>query len=159
MSLSPNSLLMKLAVVVSLVAMTACATDTVYCDYLHVRQSGWDKNDTLVFSVPRAVSSGRYSETVCMRTTGKFPFTGVTVVVEQQSVPAHIVRKDVLKCVLTDNDGNVKGDGVSLYQYEFELGDIDLNRGDSLNIRVRHDMKREVLSGISDVGVKIARKR
>ena len=92
-----------------------------------------------------------------MRTTGAFPFTGVTLVVGQRSVPRNIVRSDVLKCTLTDRNGNAKGKGVSLYQYEFDLCDVDLNRGDSLNICIRHDMKREVLSGISDVGVKIVR--
>lgn len=158
MSISLNRLLMKAVVIMQLAVMMACTADTVYYDYKHTRQTGWDKSDTLVFAVPRVKVSGRYSEVICMRATGKFPFTGVTLVVEQKNVPKNIVRKDVLKCVLMDKSGNVKGDGVSLYQYEFELADIDLSQGDSLDIRIRHDMKREVLAGISDVGVKIVRK-
>lgn len=152
-----DRILMKAAAIVSLVAMTACAADTVYYDYRHTLKAGWDKGDTLVFSVSPVRTAGRYHEVVCLRTTGAFPFTGVTLVVGQRSVPRNIVRSDVLKCTLTDRNGNVKGKGVSLYQYEFDLCDVDLNRGDSLNICIRHDMKREVLSGISDVGVKIVR--
>ena len=145
-----DRILMKAAAIVSLVAMTACAADTVYYDYRHTLKAGWDKGDTLVFSVPPVRTAGRYHEVVCLRTTGAFPFTGVTLVVGQRSVPRNIVRSDVLKCTLTDRNGNAKGKGVSLC-------DVDLNRGDSLNICIRHDMKREVLSGISDVGVKIVR--
>lgn len=157
MTVGLNKLLVKAVVIVSFAAMTACTAGTVYYDYRHTVQTGWDKGDTLVFSVPRVATAGKYREVVCMRTTGAFPFTGVTLVVEQQSVLRNIVRSDVLKCTLTDEKGNVKGKGVSLYQYEFDLCDIDLNGGDSLNIRIRHDMKREVLSGISDIGVKIVK--
>jgi hypothetical protein len=28
-----------------------------------------------------------------------------------------------------------------------------LNKGDSLEIKIRHDMKREILPGISDIGI------
>ena len=30
-----------------------------------------------------------------------------------------------------------------------------MNQGDSIHITVRHDMKREILPGVSDIGVKV----
>lgn len=157
MSVGLKKLFAKSAAVAAFVATAACTGGTVYHDYMHTQQAGWEKTDTLVFAVPPVGASGKYREVVCMRTTGDFPFKSVTLVVEQRILPRNITRTDILKCTLTDKNGNVEGNGVSMYQYEFELRDIQLDRGDSLDIRIRHDMKRETLSGISDVGVKIAR--
>ena len=38
------------------------------------------------------------------------------------------------------------------------MPDIDLRRGDSIRVDIRHDMKRDILPGISNVGLKIVRK-
>jgi len=155
MSVRPGILLAKIAVVAAIYAAQACSTDTVYCAYRHAQPAGWGRSDTLVFAVPRVKEAGIYRETVGIRTTGLFPFTGVTLVAEQTIMPGNRVRTDVLKCRLADRNGTPGGYGVSLFQYEFELAEIELHTGDSVNIRIRHDMKREILSGISDVGVKI----
>ena len=47
---------------------------------------------------------------------------------------------------------------MSVYQFAFPVADVDLNEGDSVQIRIRHDMKREILPGIADVGIKLSRK-
>lgn len=147
--------LLAAVVVTVVVAVAACTGSTVFHSYRNIQPAGWEKSDTLCFAVPRARQAGKYSETVGIRTNSAFPFMSITLVVEQVVLPGNKIKTDVIKCELTDRNGNVKGDGVGLYQYEFKLTDIYLNRGDSLNIRIRHDMKREILSGISDVGVKI----
>lgn len=143
------------AVTMAVAVVAACTDGTVYHSYRHVRPAGWEKSDTLCFSVPRVKRGGRYSETVGLRTNGAFPFMSITLMVEQVVVPGNKVKTGMIKCELTDRNGNVKGYGVSSYQYEFKLADVNLNPGDSLNIRIWHNMKRETLSGISDVGVKI----
>jgi gliding motility-associated lipoprotein GldH len=65
------------------------------------------------------------------------------------------VKRDTLNCSLIERDGRVKGKGVSFYQYNFHLNDLDLRAGDSLSINIRHNMKREILPGIADVGIKL----
>ena len=60
---------------------------------------------------------------------------------------------------LYDEKGNVLGDGVSYFQYNFMLSEVDLREGDSLHVCVRHIMKREILPGISDIGLKMIRNR
>ena len=42
---------------------------------------------------------------------------------------------------------------MSYYQYDFPLSTLRLKEGDSLALVVRHAMKREILPGISDVGI------
>ena len=51
----------------------------------------------------------------------------------------------------------MKGQGVGSYQYHFRVSEMNLKAKDSLHICVRHDMKREIMPGISDVGIEISR--
>jgi gliding motility-associated lipoprotein GldH len=49
----------------------------------------------------------------------------------------------------------MKGKGVNLFQYQFHLTDLSISEGDSIDIAIYHHMRREVLTGIVDVGVKL----
>ena len=48
-----------------------------------------------------------------------------------------------------------RGQGVSYYQQTFHLNTIRLHEGDSLHINIKHNMKREVMLGVSDIGFRI----
>ena len=51
-----------------------------------------------------------------------------------------------------DAKGNSMGVGMSYYQFRFPIRELPLHRADSVVVKIRHDMKREILPGISDVG-------
>lgn len=93
-----------------------------------------------------------------LRTTGDYPFTSLTLSIEQRVIPAKSIKNYSIKCKLMEENGVTRGQGVSVYQFAFPVADVDLNEGDSVQIRIRHDMKREILPGIADVGIKLSRK-
>lgn len=136
----------------------ACSTDTVYDSYAHTSVSGWEKNDTLTFNIKPLAFAGTYSQYVGLRMTTAFPFTSISLIVEQQILPKGKLITDTIKCPITDIRGNFLGDGVSSYQYEFPLREVSLHRGDSLHVSIRHNMKREILPGVSDIGLKMSMK-
>ena len=72
-------------------------------------------------------------------------------------MPAMTVKSDTLSCRLIDETGNALGNGVSNYQYLIPLTSLTLKKGDRLRIAIRHDMKREILPGISDIGLRLRR--
>ena len=90
-----------------------------------------------------------------LRISGEYPFQRLNLVIEQTTYPAGISRRDTLNCDLIDPQGNIQGQGLSLYQYRFHMTDISLNEGDSLCVNIRHNMKRELLSGVTDVGLRL----
>lgn len=135
--------------------ISSCNGRKVYDKYVHTPIAGWEKNDMLTFDIPRVKTKGTYSTDIGLRIFNSYPFTGVTLVIERRVFPSAISRKDTLRCTLTDNAGQRIGNGVNYYQYAFGLPDIKLKEGDSLHITVRHDMKREILPGISDVGISL----
>lgn len=58
---------------------------------------------------------------------------------------------------LIDNNGVSKGQGISYYQYNFPINIYQMHQGDSIHVAIRHDMKREILPGVSDIGIKISK--
>lgn len=149
---SRYTLLYLLAGLWMMVLSTACEHRMVYNHYEHVTAAGWEKTDDISFDVRPVSSSGKYAELVELRINHDYPFTGLTLIVEQTIYPSKVMRCDTLNCQLIDQQGNTIGNGVSQYQYQFPLTTLRLAKNDSLHVSIRHDMKREILGGITDVG-------
>ncbi len=144
-------------VAVSTLILTACGMRTVYYHYEHTELAGWEKLDTLVFNVPKAQETSDYGMSLGLRVTGQYPFQRLTLIVERTVYPSHKSVADTISCRLVTRDGRMLGHGVNAYQYTFPVADFSVQEGDSLHITVRHDMKREILPGISDVGIKLTK--
>ena len=136
--------------------MAGCDRQTVYNHYEHTPVAGWEKNDTLSFLTDALPRDGRYIEEVGLRINGNYPFMGLSLIVEQSVLPSGATRSDTLNCQLIDQQGRALGRGVSHYQYLFHLTTLPLRRGQRLHVAIRHDMKREILPGISDVGLRLS---
>lgn len=142
--------------------LTSCYQNTIFDEYAHTPIAGWEKNDTLSFEIPPLMEGGHYQESLGLRITGDYPFMGLTLIVEQNIY--HNKRKvdteckvDTVNCELIDKSGVSKGQGISYIQYNFPINIYQLHQGDSIHIAIRHDMKREILPGVSDIGVKISK--
>ena len=114
-------------ILVATIAFSACNHAKVYDAYAHTPIAGWEKNDTLSFEIYPANKGKRIEKT------------------------------DTLLCQLINQHGENKGQGISYYQYNFPINIYKINRGDSIHIAIRHDMKREILPGVSDIGVKVTK--
>lgn len=150
--------LISFIAVSSIALLSSCNKNTVYYQYRHTPISGWDKNDTLFFDIPKLNENGSYNEELGLRINGAYPFMKLVLIVEQTFYPSHMMKTDTLNLSLIDKGGYAKGQGISYYQYKFNISDIDVKRGDSIHVCIRHNMKREILPGISDVGLNLKMK-
>lgn len=132
-----------------------CGGDMVYSHYENTDLSGWQKEDTLFYNVPKMRQGGRYREELSLRGNGFYPFKTLEVIVEQCVLPRGEVLRDTVPIEMMDRRGNIQGRGMSVYNYSQPLRVIDLSARDSLIIKIRHNMKRELLPGISDIGIQI----
>lgn len=137
--------------------LSACESNVVYSQYAHAAIGGWEKNEPLVFDVDSLATEGTYSLTLGMRIANVYPFKNLHMVVEQTVYPEHLVITDTVTCNVADRRGTMLGHGVSLYQYDLPIRKRTYHAGDSLHVKVRHNMKREILPGIADVGITIKR--
>ena len=143
---------------VTVAGLSSCDESLAYSHYEHTPLSGWEKNDTLFFNTHPVKHAGIYHIEVGLRTTGDYPFTGISVNIEQR-IPLRQEKKDYQRqFILMESNGAIKGQGISFYQYIFPVADIELQQGDSVQFCIRHDMKREILPGIADVGVILTRR-
>ncbi len=138
--------------------LSACKHKTVYNRYLHTSVTGWERNDTLFYAIPAMKEGGKYTEEVGIRINGDYPFLSLTLIIEQTRVSDQVMERDTLQCDLIDKHGHYMGKGISHYQNTFQLKTISLNKDDSLRIAIRHDMKREMLPGITEIGVKLSKR-
>lgn len=134
----------------------SCNSRTIYSHYAHSPLQGWEKNDSMRFDIT-IPQEGNYLEKIGVRINNEYPFMGLTVIIDQTVYPSLQTLRDTLDCDLVGEDGNVKGQGINHYQYEFPLKSLALHEGDSVSIRIHHTMKREILPGISDIGVILTR--
>lgn len=139
--------------------VSGCNRKTVYHHYEHTPNVGWEKIDTLFFDIPPVSRSAVVQEEIGLRISQRYPFLGLSLIVQQEVIPdaqsgkRRFVRTDTLNCSLYDEDGTMKGKGIGYYQYSFYLTDLSVSEKDSLHIAVRHNMRREILQGIVDVGI------
>ena len=83
------------------------------------------------------------------------PFLSLTLQVEQTIYPLAQTHRHNVECSLINENGHPTGTGISFYRYEFPVGKIELNEGDSIQIHIVHNMKREIMPGISDIGIRL----
>lgn len=139
----------------TMTAMSSCEQQTLYHHYEHTPLSAWEKSDTLFFTVKKMKDRAVIRRDVELRFTDRYPYQQLNIVVEQTTLPSRYMRRDTLDCRLISSKGDILGKGVMLFEQTFHLPDISLNEGDSLLFRIHHNMKRESLPGISDIGIRL----
>ena len=135
----------------------SCDNRTVFSHYESTPVRGWERNDTLTFNIEAMQETNLYAEEIGVRITGEYPFKGLSLIVEQTVYPSNTMITDTLNCDLIDDVGHANGHGISHYQYQFPLTTLKLNKGESVHVAIRHCMKREILPGITDIGLKLSR--
>lgn len=137
--------------------ITSCDRLPLYSHYEPTPSTGWEKNDTVCFGIPTIKETGYYKEELGLRINEDYPFLGLCLIVQQIVLPSGYCHYDTLNCKLIDKKGTIRGTGINHYQYTFHVNTIRLAEGDSLRILVKHNMKREIMTGVTDIGIKIER--
>lgn len=144
-----------------LLIFASCTNDIVFFNYSSTSPDGWEKNDTVTFNVPPVRERGHYSAMLGLRVNNSYPFQSITLIVEQtiysKSRSIRLTR-DTVTCHITTEDGTITGQGLYIYQYDQPLHLAPaLAAGDSLHYAIRHNMRRNILPGVSDVGIRLRR--
>lgn len=145
--------------VMAAVMTSSCQRETVYAHYEHMPLDGWEKNDTVVFSTDLMAEEGNYTEDVGIRITNDYPFMSLQLIVTQKVLPSQETHEDTLNCSLLDTKGAALGYGTNSYQYLFRLRSIALKKEEKLYVSVRHNMKRDIMPGIIDVGFRLTKQQ
>lgn len=138
---------------------SACNGDMTYSKYTDISIAGWERSDSVIFNIPPLKQTGTYAPTLGVRIDNSFPFKSVAVIVEQTVYPKKTIFRDTINCKLYDDKGRLLGNGVSNHLYIYNVEPRHYQQGDSIHIFIRHDMKREILPGITSVGIEFSKNK
>ena len=160
MSHLPNKLYAIAAATLLAAVVAACFPTTSYFRYYSTNERGWDSDDVLHYNVPRVDADGYFVEEIGVRTSSRYPFQQLSLVVEQSviSVPMTHGRKNITDTVtinIYNDDGKQQGKGVGTRLHTFALKGLNLVKGDSIALSIHHNMRRYKLEGVTDVGLKV----
>ena len=137
--------------------VTSCNIGNQYSHYETVSVRGWDNTDTVRFELGPVMESGTFQDEVDLRTTSAYPYTQLAIIVRQQVLPDGKMRIDSMNLQLTDDEGNSTGSGTIHHHHSQKLAPIYMKEGQRLAVSIYHNMKKECLPGISDLGVTITK--
>lgn len=140
-------------------ALTGCERRPAAFAFRSSPVDGWEQGDTLRFHIDSLRKAGDYQLTLGLRTSASTPcpFQCIWLVMRQQWHNPDTLINDTIECRLTDTKGDVLGDGVSLYTITCPVRQLQLHQGTSADISIHHIMRREMLTGVSDVGIRLDR--
>lgn len=163
MHMTYTSKVAALAVVCLTAALLqACYQSTAYFRYFSTDINGWERDSVLHYHVRAVKEGGFYAEEIGVRTSKLYPFKQLSLVIDQKVIStndshANVVNSDTIVFDIYDNDGNLRGKGIDLYQLVVPFKGIRLQEGDSIEMAVRHNMRRNAIEGIADVGLKVTK--
>lgn len=141
-----------------------CEDARVYDHYEDIDIDGWARNDTLKFNIDPQ-PAGMYDVRVGIRATSAFPYEDISLIMDcnvyakkKGKWMSSGTKSDTLRCKLVSQNGSLQGDnGISSNQMLFYVMPLRLRQGDSLSIALHHIMQRELMPGITEVGVQLSR--
>lgn len=67
-------------------------------------------------------------------------------------------KHEKVTCPIVTSEGNFTGEGIATKLHEIELKDFILQAGDSIEVNIYHQMTRQTLPGIVDIGFKMEKR-
>ena len=141
-----------------IIILAACQNNIIYHSYTPVPLDGWNKSDTLVYTLPASIPAGTYEMTIGIRHQESYPYRDLWMNISTNVKDTSTYTTDTLQLFLADKTGNWNGNGpgglyqfTKLYTPSFTIAQDSASR----NIRIVHIMTDNPLKGISDVGIRL----
>lgn len=155
--------LRKKLVWLPLILLAACAyqSNTAYHSYHPVPSIGWDKSDTLVYTLPATVPAGEYEMKIEIRYKESYLYRNLWLEIKQNMQDTLHYATDTIQLFLADETGKRAGNSPGgLYQCTFPYkANLSINEeGCGRTFRLVQIMKDNPLEGISDVGIQLTSK-
>ncbi|WP_321481302.1 gliding motility lipoprotein GldH [uncultured Bacteroides sp.] len=144
--------------IIILLLSSSCNNKTVYHSFLHIPDSGWDKNDTLSFNISVKDSMTYLHLSAEVRNKNDYPYQNLYLFIKNNLKDSSTWKIDTLRFLLIDKKGNWLGNGWgSLYQLDKPFDSLFVPHPGTFQIKISHGMKDVSLKGINDIGVRVER--
>ncbi|MBQ9561782.1 MAG: gliding motility lipoprotein GldH [Prevotella sp.] len=140
---------------IAVLLLAACSTDTVYHHFESTSDEGWDKEDTLTMQTDEMQETGTYELTLDVRTTEEYPYQDLSLMVEETLLTSKAKRLYPVTLQIATRQGERNEEGLAYSEFRRELSKQYIRKGEKIRFRIYHKMRRLVLPGVKDVGIKL----
>ena len=146
--------------IIAAAAFASCFDKTIHYEYKGTDINGWNRKDSITFSIRPLEESSYYVEEIGIRANTEYPYERLHLIVRQEIVSTTDSTRcetitDEVSLPIYDEKGTPIGTGVNLLQYQIPLKTVKLQSGDSLQVSIIHNMRDSIICGISDVGMRV----
>ena len=136
---------------------TACERRPLFFAYQPTDIEGWEPADTLRFHIDTIAHSGSALLSLYLRTsaTGSYPYTSIWLAVRTRLHRPDTVFTDTVECKLLSDTEAVRVNGISRYQHSRPLRLLSLDTASTMDVDIVHLMRRDMLPGVADVGLRL----
>ncbi|PLX24226.1 MAG: gliding motility lipoprotein GldH [Salinivirgaceae bacterium] len=138
------------------VIFSGCDKSRVFDEYAAMPEENWNMDSIKYFPFQIEDSLAIYNMYINIRNTGKYEFSNLIVFVETD-LPGQLKLRDTVNCILADEKGEWLGSGFGSiwtskipYKIKFRFP-----RNGQYDVHIQHGMRKEDLTGISDIGIRI----
>lgn len=138
--------------------LCACNGSPCLSDYSHVDIDGWYADDTVLMNVQRADTSihnaieKEMAMRVGVRFTELYEYRNLALEVQLLCNDA-VAQRDTVYYTLYNNKDRANGRGLLYHDVEMEVSTVSIDPSKKYDVSIRHIMRQNPLSGISEVSV------
>lgn len=125
---------------------TSCQKNTIYHSYQPVNATGWEKNDTLLFTLPQKLVNHSYQYAIGIRHDDSYKYRDLWLEINQDTI--HVYLADITGDWTGKGFGNRKQLTLPIQLKPFSQDSIQ-------EFRIHHIMQDNPLTGIHDIGIQI----
>jgi gliding motility-associated lipoprotein GldH len=142
-----------------LLMVVACKTDKLYEDYKSIQSSGWDQDSSAVFSFNIDKTFLNYNLFINIRNRGDYANSNLWLFVDI-TAPDYTCIHDTIEYQLALPSGKWIGKGTGgMFSNQFPFREnIYFPIAGIYTISIKHAMRNNPLTGISDIGIGVKRR-
>lgn len=137
-----------------MILLVSCQDSPFFSKYFDLYKSGWDSRDTMAFTLPQSDVDCVKTLSVGVRTTGKFKYNAITLLVTQKC-DSVVVKEDTVTMSIYDSGGKPLGSGFPYILTECEVGKMNIQKKMDYTICITHLMRLNPLEEIVSVGMEL----
>jgi len=152
-------LVKKVCIAVIGLLIVSCENQIMYRSYHHIPRDGWNKSDTLFFSLAvndslsNDSTAGLYHLQMLVRNQTSYKYRNLALAVTYNFPDTMVWRTDTVQFDIASENGNWLGEGISgLYENHTTIDVQPLTRPHRFTFKVTSLMNDSILVGLNDIG-------
>lgn len=151
----PHKSNLLLTLICPLAICLSCDSNTKWHTYQYVPVTGWERTDTMSFTLPEFADSTQQRLFLCMRTRCDAPWSRLHLGVEYRLASPDTIYRDTITIQLKEDSIPLLSGSTSLLQYQQPLTTLNSSRLRRATVRVFHLMQTEAVPFVTDIGLRI----